>query len=389
MSKAVLSITEAAAQGSGGDSSVKQAVGKELTSLIRSVSEGYDNLPEQIVCSFDGATAVENIDAAAKKDFENAFLAACPIIAQEVQQSIQLGGLAAYQSYIRSRLSQMSEVSLNDTVVDQCNHGETVLADNAPAYSDLNAVYGSGSSGSGAQNSGSSSSGTGTTTTTVEKTTAYPQSYPSNYVPPDDGGHNHTATATQSGPTSIPDPPASHNDDPPGVSFPPGARRLKMKMSSKVYANCIFHDGTSPVPDCKRKLDYVHSDMLASPWVTRSMDMGMYHNIYDICKATKDPACEDGDGGYATMLKGYMTPESQTKNNPRISWTSSCHPDAKASDVEFSKAKPDEALKACCQLGSKRARCGSYGGFTEISSCTNRAPPIWKGDKAPSCSMVN
>lgn len=171
------------------------------------------------------------------------------------------------------------------------------------------------------------------------------------------------------------------------MSFPAGARRLKMQLSSKVYANCVFHDGTSPVTACKKELDVVHKDMFVNQ--VSSMDMGMYHNIYDICKEIKDPACEEGGGGYAKMLKGFMTYGSQLKNaqarGSSLQPSGSCHPDSKASDVEFSKGKPDEAQRACCKLGPQRARCGSYHGFTEISSCTTRKPFIFKGDKAPIC----
>ncbi|HRQ60718.1 MAG TPA: hypothetical protein PLO23_04300, partial [Alphaproteobacteria bacterium] len=252
LASAVKSIVEIAADGKPEDKSLKAKLGQKLNSLIRGASAGFNQLPNKMECSLGGGTAVKNIDDDVKKEFDKQFRTDCKRLAREARAAVKAGDLKAYADYMEGQISELSQTSINDAVVKKCNSGDTVVADTQPGGTSGVGGTGSGGSGGGGQQN-------------------YDQSYPQNYEPP---GHQHSLSGSPGGAnerpfqSSLPPIPESHNDDPPGMTFPPGARRLKMRFDGRQYgqddryANCVFHDGTSPVLDCKKKLDWVLRDVL-------------------------------------------------------------------------------------------------------------------------------
>lgn len=361
LAKAVTSIAEAAASANPDDKTILSKAGQKLNAIIRATSQGFDNLPSSLECSIGGGTSVKDMSDEAKAMFEKKFKQDCQKIAEEAKESIAKGGIGGFNNYIEAKLDSLSQISVNDAVIEKCNSGDTIVQDTQPPSTPGGIVGGSGSGGGGMNND---------------------QSYPPNYEP---GGHEHAAsgngraneTPFQSSATPIPE---SHNNDPPGMTFPPGARRLKIRFDARQYGqddrykNCVFHDGTSPVLACKEQLDWVLRDVLGkNKGLVASMDMGMYHSIYDVCKALKNGACEDGGNTYAIVASAYRGPGTQEIVNPGVSANSSCHPKAKSTDLNFPGASAAKVNSTCDSLdrgGSNTViGCGKYSGFTEINSC--------------------
>lgn len=358
VSSTVISITDAVAQASGSSSAGTQA-GTTLTSLIKSISESYSSLPSEVGCA-DGAT-VTNVENDAKQAFQDEFLRQCRTMVSEAQQAYAQGGINGYNSYISSKLSDMSYSTLNTAINTACSTRGT--------YDSSDSSSGSGSSGSGSSNS---NSGSGTTTTTVEETTTTTTTKPlvGYYNAPNgtftgDGASddNNLSTADAPPQQSVPPIDPSHNDNPPGVSYGEDARWLAIQSSHEPgnYAKCVFSANNSIVPDCKRKFDKVLWDWRQK--ITMSIDAGTYLILSEICKRGGGSGCKEGDSNYIQINSGYRSPAT----NALVKGASSSqHMKAKAVDFVIPGMSPAKSADVCQQIG--KGGCGKYGTFTHEDS---------------------